>query len=94
MSTTDKLAIATVESEEERLYRENNELRDEVALLRDKLLVAKRRLRVLRGSDVLTSASSRGIIIWLQAILGNVSDVIVTRRHLEALVKVIRGDDE
>lgn len=77
----------------QRVAIRNLELENENALLRDKLFVAQRRIGVLRGADVLTTASSRGVIIWLKAILEGVeSSPNATKRHLNALIETLRGD--
>lgn len=64
--------------------------------LSDRLIVALRRVRVLRGSDALTSASSRGVVIWLKAILGTVASREWTeaQRHLRALIETLEGEPD
>lgn len=86
-------SIAVVaEDDLERALRENAELRSENVRLQDLLLQARRRIRVLRGNDVLTSASSRGVVIWLNAIHEG-TDHVATRRHLRALIETLAGED-
>lgn len=63
---------------------------------RDALLVARRRIRVLRGADVLTTASSRGVVIWLRAIaagLAHSSNYATEYRHLLALIETLEGNE-
>ena len=75
-------------------WQERERLRSEFAAAKDEIGLAARRIRVLRGTDVLATASSRGVVIWLKAILGGVSlaNTDETRRHLRALIEVLEGN--
>lgn len=88
--------VAVADDAIDRSLTESAKLRQENERLKDALTVARRRIRVLRGSDVLTSASSRGVVIWLRAILGdaNAGDYSALRRHMNALIQTLAGDDD
>ena len=64
-----------------------------VAELQDELLVAKRRLRVLRGSDAMSGATSSGVLAWLTAIAEDVrlTNTGPATRHLKALIETLKG---
>jgi hypothetical protein len=89
----DIVKTETSETENARLLIENAALRADNERLKDLLLQSKRRIRVLRGNDTLTSASSRGVVIWLQAILEGAGFETPTKRHLKALIQTLSGED-
>jgi hypothetical protein len=79
----------------EALSAEVAKLRAERDQLRDAMHVARKRIRVLRGTDVLTTASSRGVVIWLKAILDENQRGYATAvgRQLKALIETLEGAD-
>ena len=82
-------------NDDEALAAEIVQLKATAAELRDKLTVARRRIRVLRGSDVLTHPSSRGVVSWLRAIVQDVEygNTRATKCHLKALIETLEGAD-
>lgn len=74
-------------------WQERERLRSELAAAQDEVALGKRRIRVLRGTDVLATASSRGVATWLRAIHGGITygDNKDAARHLAALIALLES---